>query len=117
MTLTNVFNKLSKKKKIIVCASAFAIVAAAVAGIVIARSGYIATTMRLLKIEGTVNLEDSKGGSKPVVDNIRFQSGDALSTGSDGLASVGLDNSKIITLQNDSRAEFSKRNKQLELKL
>lgn len=117
MTLTNIFNNLSKKKKIIVCASAFAIVAAAVVGIVIARSGYIATTMRLLKIEGTVNLEDSKGGSKPVVDNIRFQSGDALSTGSDGLASVGLDNSKIITLQNDSRAEFSKRNKQLELKL
>ena len=117
MSLTNVFSKLSTKKKIIVCAGAVAVIAAAVVGIVLARSGYIATTMRLLKIEGTVNLEDSKGGSKPVVDNIRFQSGDALSTGTDGLASVGLDNTKIITLQNDSRAEFMKKNKQLELKL
>ena len=117
MTLTNIFSKLSTKKKIIVCAGAIAVVAAAVIGIVFARSGYIATTMRLLKIEGTVNLEDSKGGSKPVADNIRFQSGDALSTGADGLASVGLDNSKIITLQSDSRAEFMKKNKQLELKL
>ena len=73
--------------------------------------------MRLLKIEGTVNIEDSRGGSKPVLDNIRFQSGDALNTGADGLASVGLDNTKIITLQNDSRAEFTKKKKQLELKL
>lgn len=117
MSLTNVFSNLSTKKKIIVCAGALAVVAATVLCIVFARSGYIATTMRLLKIEGTVNLEDSKGGAKPVIDNIRFQSGDALSTGADGLASVGLDNTKIITLQNDSRAEFTKKNKQLELKL
>jgi hypothetical protein len=77
----------------------------------------LATTMRLLRIEGTVNIEDSKGVTKPVIDNLRFQSGDALITGSDGLASVGLDDAKIVTLQNDSRAEFRKKNKQLELKL
>lgn len=87
MSLTNVFAKfssLSTKKMIFIGAGAFALVTAAVIGIVMASSGYTATTMRLLKIEGAVTLENSKGETKPVIDNIRFQSGDALSTGTDG---------------------------------
>ena len=107
----------SKKKIIVISVIALAVIAAAAVCIVMARSNYLATTMRLLKVEGTVNIEDTKGGSKPVVDNIRFQSGDALNTGSDGLASIGLDDTKIVTLDNDSRAEFKKKKKQLELKL
>lgn len=109
--------KMTLGMKIIYSVVALGIVAAIVIAIVISRSGYLANTMRLLRVEGTVNIESSNGGSKPVIDNIRFQSGDALNTGSDGLASVGLDNSKIVTLQNDSRAEFSKNGKHLELKL
>ncbi len=107
----------SKTKIVVISVIALAVVAAAVVCIVMARSKYLATTMRLLKVEGTVNIEDSKGGTKPVVDNMRFQSGDALNTGADGLASVGLDDTKIVTLDNDSRAEFIKNRKQLELKL
>ena len=110
-------NDRSKRKIIIISVIALAVVAAAVICIVFARQGYLATTMRLLHVEGTVNIENSKGGSKPVVDNLRFQSGDALSTGADGLASVGLDDAKIITLDHESRAEFKKKKKQLELKL
>lgn len=117
MALTDVFKKFSKTTKIIIVAGTLAVIVAAVLCIVFAGKGYTATTMRLLRIEGVVNLEDSKGSVKPVSNNLRFQSGDALSTGADGLASVGLDNTKIITLQNESRAEFMKKNKQLELKL
>ena len=117
MSLTDSFKKLSKLTKIIIAAAAVAVIAAAVICIVIAGNGYTATTMRLLRVEGAVSLEDSKGTTKPVSNNLRFQSGDALNTGTDGLASVGLDNTKIITLQNDSRAEFKKKNKHLELKL
>lgn len=117
MTQIDKSKNMSVKKISIIAVIALAVIAAAVLCIVLAHNGYVATTMRLLRIEGTVTLENSKGGSKPVVDNMRFQSGDALSTGSDGLASVGLDDTKIITLQSDSRAEFSKKNKQLELKL
>ena len=109
---------LSKRKKIILSVSAAVIVIAAVAVcILIANNNYLATTMRLLRVEGTVNIEDNNGTSKPVMDNIRFQSGDALNTGSDGLASVSLDDTKIVTLQSDSRAEFRKNRKKLELKL
>ena len=109
---------LSGKRKIAATVVALAVVLAAAAVCVgFTRSKYLATTMRLLRVEGTVNIEDSKGETKPVIDHLRFKSGDALNTGSDGLASVGLDDSKIVTLQNDRRAEFMKRNKQLELRL
>ena len=107
-----------KAKKITV--SVIAVVAVAAIGVtifLINRNMILATTMRLLKIEGTVTIEDASGNVKPVIDNIRFQSGDTLSTGSDGLASIGLDDTKIVTLQNDSRAEFTKSGKRLELKL
>ena len=103
-----------------VTVSVIAAVAVAAVGItifLINRNMILATTMRLLKVEGTVNIEDASGTVKPVIDNIRFQSGDTLSTGADGLASIGLDDTKIVTLENDSRAEFYKNNKQLELQL
>ena len=108
---------ISKKKIIIIVVAAVLVLGGAAAGIIFARQGYLATTMRLLKAEGAVNIEDSKGGTKPVSDGLRFQTGDALNTGNDGLAMVGLDDKKIVTLDHDSRAEFQKKNKQLELKL
>lgn len=118
MRLTDKIKRLSKVQKI-----AFSVVfALVIVGVIVAivlanKKDYTATTMRLLRVEGTVNIESSKGGSKPVIDNIRFESGDALNTGADGLASVGLDDTKVVTLQSDSRVEFMKQNKKLELKL
>ncbi len=107
-----------KAKKITVAViEAVAVAAVGVTIFLINRNNILATTMRLLKVEGTVNIEDASGTVKPVIDNIRFQSGDTLSTGADGLASIGLDDTKIVTLQNDSRAQFIKNGKQIELKL
>lgn len=118
MNIVDKFKNLTREKKIIAAVGAVLVVAAIViVCIVISNNKYLATTMRLLRVEGTVNIEDSKGGTRSVTNNMRFQSGDALNTGADGLASVGLDDTKIITLQNDSRAEFLKKGKQLELKL
>lgn len=118
MSMSDKVKSLSQKQKIIISVIAVSVVAAiAVTCILVSRNNLLATTMRLLKVEGTVNLEDSNGNSKPVIDNLRFQSGDALITGADGLASIGLDDTKIVTLQNDSRAEFKKKNKQLQLNL
>lgn len=117
MNLIDRIKKMPLGIKIACSAAVVAVIAAVIVVIVLSSNGYVANTMRLLRVEGTVTIEDSKGGIKPVIDNIRFQSGDALSTGSDGLASVGLDDTKIITLQNDSRAEFTKQGKHLELNL
>ena len=111
-------SKMNPKTKIgIIAGIAVVVIAVAVVCIVFARNGYLATTMRLLRIEGTVNLEDSKGSTKPVAENLRFQSGDALNTGADGLATIGLDDAKIVTLDHNSRAEFKKKKNQLELNL
>ena len=118
MTQINKSPKFSKQKiTILVLSVAVVAAVAVVSGILLTRNDYLAKTMRLLRVEGTVTIEDQKGGTKPVADNVRFQSGDALSTGSDGVASVGLDDKKIVTLNNDSRAEFVKNGKHLELKL
>ena len=117
MSIVDKIKDLSKAKKIGIGGGAIVVIAGAILAIVLGQNNLLANTMRLLRVEGTVNIEDTKGGSKPVIDNIRFQSGDALNTGKDGLASVGLDDTKIVTLENDSRAEFTKKGKQLELKL
>ena len=118
MSIVDSLKAWPKAKKITVAViAAVAVAAVGVTIFLINRNNILATTMRLLKVEGTVNIEDASGAVKPVIDNIRFTSGDTLSTGSDGLASIGLDDTKIVTLQNDSRAQFLKNGKQIELKL
>ena len=69
---------------------------------------YTATTMRLLKYEGTVEIEDASGESSLVMENIRFNSGDSLHTGADGYASVGLDSTKIVSLDSNTSVGFTK---------
>lgn len=118
MGLVSKIKNMTRKGKIITSViAAVAVAAVVVVCVLISNSNLLATTMRLLRVQGTVSIEDSKGTTKPVIDNMRFRSGDALNTGSDGLASVGLDDTKIVTLQHDSRAEFIKKRNQLELKL
>jgi Predicted solute binding protein len=109
------------RSKVITLSACVAALAAAVTGVAMIASlngkEYTAKTMRLLRAEGTVYLVDASGANLPAMDNVRFKSGDALSTGADGLASIGLDESKVVTLRQDSRAEFVKSRKSLELNL
>ena len=117
MKLIDGFKNLPTKKKVIIISAAVAVIAAVVVLCVFLNKGLYANTMRLLKIEGTVSIEDANGNERPVIDNVRFNSGEALSTGADGLASVGLDDTKIVTLESDSRVEFTKSRNMLELNL
>ena len=94
-----------------------AIIIVIVCVIIFNRSNYLAKTMKLVRAEGTVRIEKEGGKLKPISKNARFESGEALFTGLDGLATVSLDDTKFVTLQPDSRVEFSKVNKQLGLKL
>ena len=85
--------------------------------IIVLSNGLTATTMRLLRIEGTVTLEDATGAQREIVNSMRFDSGDAISTGAASLASIQLDDHKIVTLEENSRAEFTKARNMLELNL
>lgn len=78
---------------------------------------YTATTMRLLKYEGSVEIMDATGASSLVMENIRFNSGDTLHTGADGYASVGLDSSKIVSLDKETSVGFIKDSNAMEMEL
>ena len=78
--------------------------------------GIKAATMRLLKYNGDVNLiNDDK--TKTVKEDLRLGSGDLLKTGDASLASVGLDDFKFVTLDEDSKASFEQKGKNLSLNL
>ncbi len=80
------------------------------------RSQIRATTMRILRIEGEVTLEDN-GKPKTITNNLRLNSGNSLSTAIQSLVSIGLDDTKIVTLDQKSRAEFNQSGRKLDLKL
>ncbi len=67
---------------------------------------YDASTMRLLKYQGEVRIEDASGQSRFLMENVRFDSGETLITGEGASASVGLDDTKIVSLDQNSRVTF-----------
>ena len=67
---------------------------------------YTSATMRLLRYEGTVEIEDSAGKPRAVMENARLNSGEAMKTAEASSASVGLDEGRIVTMDEKSRVEF-----------
>lgn len=108
--------KSPNKKLIVILAVAVALIAAVIIVFFLNNSKLTATTMRVLRLEGTVSLEEN-GKEKQVKEDLRLKEGNALNTGDASYASVGLDEYKIITLNEDSRAEFNKLGKKLDLSL
>ena len=117
MNLIKKWKGLSLLWKILSIAIPVVVIAVAIVIIILLSGGIKATTMRLLRIEGTVTLYDASGSEKSLFDNMRFANGDALSTGDASLAQIALDDSKTVTLDENSRAEFSQNNKSIELNL
>ena len=97
---------------------AVVVIAALVAGILVFLNSQklSATTMRLLKIEGIVKLFD-KEKEKTITDNLRLSSGNAITTDTDSLASIALDETKIVTINDNSRAQFEQSGKKLNINL
>ena len=82
-----------------------------------AAESYSAQSMRLLRYDGDVIIEDASGEPRFVTENVRFASGEAMRTGEDSHASVGLDDTKIVTLDAESRAEFLKQGNSVHMNL
>ena len=112
--------KTSGKKKFIIIGAAVAavVVIGVLLALVLARNSKLkATTMRLLRRVNVVTLEDANGKEKSMTDNMKLQNGNALKTEADSMVSVGLDDYKVVTVEENSRAEFYQSGKQLELNL
>ncbi|MCR4618902.1 MAG: FecR family protein [Lachnospiraceae bacterium] len=73
-----------------------------------------ASTMRILRYEGIVRLQDS-GKYKKIKEEMRLKSGNLLSTYVYSSACVGLDDEKIVTMDQNSEAVFKQSGKKLEM--
>ena len=78
---------------------------------------YSAQTMRLLRYDGDIVIEDANGKPRFVMENVRFKSGEAVVTGEKSTVSVGLDDTKIVSLDQNTRVEFFKNGGHMRLKL
>lgn len=108
-------NQLEKKRIAIISAIVIVLILALIF-ILLYRKGIRATTMRLLRFEGTVTMEDN-GASQAVKENLRLKSGNTLDTAVASLVSIGLDDTKIVTMDELSRSEFNQKGKYLNLNL
>ncbi len=108
------------KKKIAIIAGAAAIVVAAVVLVIVnmvkPKDSVKSTTMRLLRAIGEVSLIDN-GETKTIMEDMRLADGNVITTGDKSLASIGLDDYKIVNLEENSSAEFRQDGKKLELDL
>ncbi|MCR4933544.1 MAG: FecR family protein [Lachnospiraceae bacterium] len=108
-------SKKPSKRTIIICIAAV-VVACVCVVLLFSNKAIRATTMRMLRMEGTVSLEEN-GKVKTVREDLRLKNGNAVNTEAASLCSIGLDDTKIVTMNEVSRAEFSQKGKALELNL
>lgn len=114
----NLFKKwtsLSKLQMILFSSIAAVLIIGIIVLIFVLNTGYFAKSMRLLNLTGYVTLIDETGSETTLYDNMRFASGQSISTGVDSSATIGFDDNKIVTLQANSRATFNKSGKRMEL--
>ena len=109
-------SKRPSKRTIIICIAAVVVAACVCVVLLFSNKAIRATTMRMLRMEGTVNLEEN-GKVKAVREDLRLKNGNAVNTEAASLCSIGLDETKIVTMNEISRAEFSQKGKALELNL
>lgn len=78
-----------------------------------------ATTIRLIRQEGTIELTGDDGKLRSLTDRLRFNSGDILRTHTKSLAGLSLDDAKAVLMNEESCAEFhqEKKGKWLEIDL
>lgn len=75
-----------------------------------------ASTMRLLRLEGTVKLFE-KDKERTITDNLRLNAGNVLNTEAKSLAGIALDDTKIVTIDELSCAQFDQDGKKLDINL
>ena len=75
-----------------------------------------ATTMRILGYEGKITLEED-GKNKKIKENLRINSGNTIKTSFFSSANIGLDDVKLVSMDQESIAEFVQEGKYLEMTL
>ena len=108
--------KLSKKKIIIITAVVLAAAIGIGVGLLLRGNAISATTMRVIRYEGDVSLKD-EGVFQAIRDNLRLKNGNEIDTSAESLVSISLDETKVVTVDELSSADFSQSGKCLNLNL
>ena len=111
------FPRLTFGMKIIYGIAAAVVIATIVTVVAINSNMKAGTTIKVQSVKGDVRIEMANGKTKPAKNGLRFKSGDSVLTGADGICTVALDDTKIITLNNNSKAEFKKQDKEYGVNL
>lgn len=104
-------NKKKKKRMAIIIAAIILI--AAVIGIFFYTNAITAVTMRIQRLVGTVNLYDEAGDEQSLREKMRLGAGQTVTTAGESLIMVSLDDTKLMTMEESSRAEIKARGKKL----
>ncbi len=109
----------SKKKLLLVLLPVLAVcvIAGVVIGVTSHNGGVTAVMMRLQRLVGTVNLYDENGKEQSVKEQMRLSSGQSITTGDESLIMLSLDETKLITMEENSKAEVHAKGKALEFDL
>ncbi len=76
-----------------------------------------AIEIRIQRLVGEVNLFDEKGKDLSLMEKMRLNSGQSLKTAEESLVMMSLDNTKLMTLEESSRAKIKASGKELEFQL
>ena len=108
----------SKKTVVAICVAAAVVVIGLVIFFVIrANSSLRASTVRFLRMQGIVELLNEKEKAISITENMRLKSGNKVRTDSQSFASLGLDDYKLISLEEKSKVVIEQKGKKLELNL
>ena len=108
-------NKKKKKRMAIIIAAIVLI--AAVIGIFLYTNAITAVTMRIQRLVGTVNLYNESGDEQSLREKMRLGAGQTVTTAGESLIMVSLDDTKLMTMEESSRAEIRTRGKKLLFEL
>lgn len=104
-------------KKLLQCRHLIALLLAACFLLSSCGSGASATSMRLIRSEGTIAVADGEGESITPVENLSLYGGYRVSTGDASYAWINLDNVKLTKMDQETEIAITKEDKHLEIEV
>ena len=105
-----------KKKRIIIAIVSALLVALLSVGLFIYKDQFMAVTMRIQRLVGTVNLYN-EGKEQDLREKMKLGAGQTVETAGESLIMVSLDDTKLMTMEESSKADIKARGKKLEFDL
>ena len=110
-------NDNNRKRRIIAIIVAAIVLLAVIIGIFLYTRAITAVTMRIQRLVGTVNLMGENGKEQTIREKMRLGAGQTVTTAGESLIMVSLDDTKLLTMEETSRADIKARGKKLEFDL